>query len=91
MAYRILSTFDKRLRAAEAESQRSHGHARAHSPAATPSQSVRALGGATVIVCGTLILLLGPGPWLPATTGVAVVVGCYLAGALLFYSAVRQN
>jgi ubiquinone biosynthesis protein len=90
MAYRILSTFDKRLRAAEAESQRSHGHARAHSPAATPSQSVRALGGATVIVCGTLILLLGPGPWLPATTGVAVVVGCYLAGALLFYSAGRQ-
>ena len=90
MAYRILSTYDKRLRAAEAESMRSSGRARSQVPVASVCQSVRALGGATVVVCGTLILLLGPGPWLPATTGAALVVGCYLAGALLFYFAGRQ-
>jgi ubiquinone biosynthesis protein len=66
MAYRILSTYDKRLRAAEAESLRSHGRTAQQVSAATPNQSIRALGGATVLVCGTLILLLGPGPWLPA-------------------------
>ncbi|MFN2199606.1 MAG: hypothetical protein ACK2UO_00265, partial [Caldilineaceae bacterium] len=64
--------------------------ARSQVPVASVCQSVRALGGATVVVCGTLILLLGPGPWLPATTGAALVVGCYLAGALLFYFAGRQ-
>ncbi|WP_373508094.1 ubiquinone biosynthesis regulatory protein kinase UbiB [Thiocapsa sp.] len=90
MAYRILSTYDKRLRAAEAESLRNHGRGTNHAQSIATAQSVRALGGATVIVCGTLVLLLGPGPWLPATTGVALVAGCYLAGALLFFSAGRH-
>ena len=90
MAYRILSTYDKRLRAAEAGSFGDHGRNSGHDKAASTSQSVRALAGATVIVCGTLVLLLGPGPWLPATTGVALVAGCYMVGALLFFSAGRQ-
>jgi ubiquinone biosynthesis protein len=91
MAYRILSTYDKRLRAAEAESLRSHGRAAQQVSAATPNQSIRALGGATVLVCGTLILLLGPGPWLPATSGAALVGACYVGGAFLFFSALRAK
>jgi ubiquinone biosynthesis protein len=91
MAYRILSTYDKRLRAAEAGSLRNHGRNAGADQAAATSQSIRALGGATVIVCGTLVLLLGPGPWLTATTGVAFVAGCYIVGALLFYAAGRHT
>jgi ubiquinone biosynthesis protein len=90
MAYRILSTYDRRLRAAEAESQRAHGHGRLPPSVPTPTTSaVRALAGATVIVCGTLILLLGPGPWLASSTSLTLILGCYLGGALLFYSAAR--
>ncbi len=50
---------------------------------------VKALGGATFALCGTLVLLLGPGPWLHAEWALAVVVGCYLGGVWLFLSACR--
>ena len=91
MAYRILSTYDKRLRAAEAQALRADGQRR-QQPTTDPStQSIRALGGATVFVCGTLVLLLGPGAWLNATASLAVVTGCYLMGAFLFYSATKQT
>ena len=50
---------------------------------------VRALAGATAVLCGTLVLALGPGPWLPRELALALVAGSYLGGAWLFYSASR--
>jgi ubiquinone biosynthesis protein len=50
---------------------------------------VKALGGATCALCGTLVLLLGPGPWLHAEWALALVAGCYLGGVWLFLSAGR--
>ena len=50
---------------------------------------VKALGGATCALCGTLVLLLGPGPWLHAEWALALVAGCYLGGVWLFLSASR--
>jgi ubiquinone biosynthesis protein len=50
---------------------------------------VRALAGATAALCGTLVLALGPGPWLPHELALALVAGSYLGGAWLFYSASR--
>jgi ubiquinone biosynthesis protein len=47
------------------------------------------LGGATCALCGTLVLLLGPGPWLHAEWALALVAGCYLGGVWLFLSASR--
>jgi ubiquinone biosynthesis protein len=91
MAYRILSTYDKRLRAAEAEALRQGGRLTPPPRETLGTQGVRAMGGATVLVCGTLVLLLGPGPWLTATGGVALVGACYLLGGLLFYSALRTK
>ena len=50
---------------------------------------VRALAGATAALCGTLVLTLGPGQWLPHELALALVAGSYLGGAWLFYSASR--
>jgi ubiquinone biosynthesis protein len=54
-----------------------------------PSVAIKALGGATVALCGTLVLVLGPGPWLGDDLALALVGACYLGGAWLFVSAGR--
>jgi len=54
------------------------------------AQGVKALAGASVLVCATLLLLLGPGPWLSETLGLALVAAAYLGGAWLFLSAARS-
>lgn len=86
IAYRMLMTYDKRLRSAEAGQSAAQTH-----QIRSNSSSIKAIGGATVLICGTLVLLLGPGRWLPDTTGIALVAGCYLSGAWLFISAVRRT
>jgi ubiquinone biosynthesis protein len=86
IAYRMLMAYDKRMRMTEPAQGANHGSREALGAA----NSIRALGGATVIVCGTLVLLLGPGHWLRESLGAALVIGCYLAGALLFFSAARK-
>ncbi len=89
IAYRMLMAYDKRMRMTEsAQGGQQHGSREAQTLGATTS--IRALGGATIIVCGTLVLLLGPGHWLQDSLGAALVVGCYLAGALLFFTAARR-
>lgn len=87
IAYRMLMAYDKQLRMSEP----AHGrHQNSRESGAGFAHSVQALGGATVTVCGTLMLLFGPGHWLPASTGAALVIVCYLAGAILFFSAARK-
>jgi len=87
MAYRILSSYDRRLRLAESSHEINAERAR---QARTSGNAIRAIGGATVLVCGTLVLLLGPGHWLQEGVGVALVALCYLSGIWLFASASRR-
>lgn len=51
--------------------------------------SLKAIAGATFALCGTLVLVLGPGPWLPEQWAVALVVASYTGGSWLFLSASR--
>jgi ubiquinone biosynthesis protein len=51
--------------------------------------SIKAIGGATLALCGTLMLVLGPGPWLGQDPALTLVGACYLGGAWLFFSAGR--
>ncbi len=88
IAYRMLMTYDKRLR--EAESLREGRQASREPQPLSAANSIRALGGATVLICGTLVLLLGPGHWLRESVGAALVVTSYIAGGWLFYSAGRR-
>ncbi len=85
IAYRILMAYDKRLRGAETLQRSAHDHQHTSS-----NNSIKAIGGASALICGTLILLLGPGHWLAETTGIALAVVCYLSGAWLFVSATRR-
>ena len=48
---------------------------------------IRALGGVTLALCGTLMLVLGPGPWLHAEWALVLVGASYLSSAWLFLSA----
>jgi len=50
---------------------------------------LKAIAGATVVVCGTLVLVLGPGHWLPEQWAMALVLGSYAGGTWLFLSAGR--
>ena len=88
IAYRMLMAYDKRMRMDASPPGGNQGLREAQSLGA--ANSIRALGGATLIVCGTLVLLLGPGHWLQESLSAALVVICYLAGALLFFSATRR-
>ncbi|MFD2114013.1 ubiquinone biosynthesis regulatory protein kinase UbiB [Thiorhodococcus fuscus] len=89
VAYRMLMTYDKRLRAAE-HAHRSHQSSR-ENQSLNASGSARLIGGATLLVCGTLVLLLGPGQWLQDSVGAALVAFSYLIGAWLFVSAARSG
>lgn len=52
-------------------------------------QAHKAIAGATLALCATLVLVLGPGPWLPADWALALVLGAYSSAAWLFLSAAR--
>ena len=84
IAYRMLMAYDKRVRSAEVTEA-----ATRNGLASSSTSAVKAIGGATVLICGTLVLLLGPGHWLQDSMGVAIVVATYLAGGWLFFSAAR--
>jgi ubiquinone biosynthesis protein len=53
------------------------------------AMAVRAIAGATCALCGTLILLLGPGHWLPAQLALALVAAGWGGGAWLLLTAGR--
>lgn len=54
-----------------------------------PARVPRAIAGATLGLCGTLLLVLGPGPWLPVDWALAGVAGAYLGAAGLWFSSGR--
>ena len=87
VAYRMLMAYDKRLRTAEYAGTQLAQDNRPMSAAT----AIRVVAGATALVCGTLVLLLGPGHWLPDTAGTALVAVSYLAGTWLFVSAARNG
>jgi ubiquinone biosynthesis protein len=89
IAYRMLMAYDKRLRMTQPVLG-THQAAQNKQPLSSTS-TTQAIGGATVIVCGTLVLVLGPGHLLQESMGAVMVIGCYLTGALLFYFAARRT
>ncbi|NCA69121.1 MAG: ubiquinone biosynthesis regulatory protein kinase UbiB [Sphingobacteriia bacterium] len=91
MLYRIISSYDKQLRVAEAKAEGRHHHAKNPSAVtiAASAHTVRAISGAALLICGTLMLLFGPGPWLQPIAGLFLVAVCYLTGTLYLYTAVR--
>jgi ubiquinone biosynthesis protein len=85
VAHRILTAYDHQLRRAVAAA-----NAPQHSEEPTRVSSVRALAGATLAVCGTLVLTLGPGAWVqPPELALGLVGLCYLSGVWLFVAASR--
>ncbi|WP_242445569.1 hypothetical protein [Chromatium okenii] len=56
IAYRILMAYDKRLRTIEPVNKPTT------QPASAPVLS-QIISGATLLICGTLVLLFGPGQW----------------------------
>ena len=87
IAHRILTAYDQQLRHPAA----AHGaNGTRHGDEPTRGASARALAGATLAVCGTLLLTLGPGDWLqPPELALALVGLCYLSSAWLFVAASR--
>ncbi len=53
------------------------------------SDAPKAIAGGTLALCATLVMILGPGPWLPAQWALALVAGAYLGAAWLLFSATR--
>jgi ubiquinone biosynthesis protein len=49
----------------------------------------RGMAGGTLALCATLVLVLGPGPWLSIEWALALVIGAYLSAVWLFLSASR--
>jgi ubiquinone biosynthesis protein len=49
----------------------------------------RAMAGGTLALCATLVLVLGPGPWLSIEWALALVIGAYFSAVWLFLSASR--
>jgi ubiquinone biosynthesis protein len=86
IAHRIITAYDRQLR----HPVTANGTNGDRGDDAARIASVRALAGAALAVCGTLVLTLGPGPWLqPQELSLALVGLCYLSGAWLFVSASR--
>ena len=87
VAHRILTAYDHQLRRSVAANRANDTH-RGEEP--TRAATARALAAATLAVCGTLVLTLGPGDWLHPPELVLALVGlCYLSSAWLFVSAGR--
>jgi 2-octaprenylphenol hydroxylase (EC 1.14.13.-) len=86
VAYRMLMAYDKQVRSAKFDQARVREDQTAASEA-----MLKSIGGATLLICATLVLLLGPGHWLPEQAAAGVIVAAYLAGAWLFISAARVD
>lgn len=56
---------------------------------AGPAQVPRTIAGGTLALCGTLLLVLGPGPWLPMDWGLAMAVGAFLGAAWFLFLGIR--
>jgi ubiquinone biosynthesis protein len=54
-----------------------------------PFDTQKAMAGGTLALCATLVLVLGPGPWLSVKWALTLVVGAYLSALWLFLSASR--
>lgn len=54
-------------------------------------QAPKAIAAASLSLCATLIVLLGPGPWLPAEWALAAAVGAYAGALWLFLAATRKG
>lgn len=52
-------------------------------------QPPKAIAAATLALCATLVMVLGPGPWLQAEWALAAVVGAYVSAVWLFLTAAR--
>ncbi|QIK36717.1 ubiquinone biosynthesis regulatory protein kinase UbiB [Caldichromatium japonicum] len=85
VAYRMLMAYDKQLRHAEFERAKLQ---REESPS-TAAIALRAIGGATLVICATLILVLGPGQWLPEHLALVLMTLTYLVGGWLLIAAAR--
>ncbi|SDX36649.1 2-octaprenylphenol hydroxylase [Allochromatium warmingii] len=82
IAYRMLMAYDKQVRSAKFD------QAQEREDQATASNTlIKSIGGATLLICATLMLLLGPGLWLPEQIAAGLIAAAYLAGVWLFITA----
>lgn len=82
IAYRMLMAYDKQVRSAKFD------QAQEREDQATASNTlIKSIGGATLLICATLMLLLGPGHWLPEQIAAGLIAAAYLAGVWLFITA----
>jgi ubiquinone biosynthesis protein len=86
IAYRMLMAYDKQVRSAKFDQAQVRDH-----QATASGAMLKSIGGATLLICATLVLLLGPGHWLPEQAAAGVIAAAYLAGAWLFFSAARAG
>ncbi|TCT22824.1 ubiquinone biosynthesis regulatory protein kinase UbiB [Thiobaca trueperi] len=86
IAYRMLMAYDKQLRGATFDQAQVREH-----QATASGAMLKSIGGATLFVCATLMLLLGPGHWLPEQAAAGLIAAAYLAGVWLFFSAARAG
>jgi len=85
--HRILHAADLDARRTLAAAKTVNDHDRAAE--ARAGLSARALAGATLAVCGTLVLVLGPGQWLPPQLALGLVGASWFGGAWLLFSTGR--
>jgi len=86
IAYRMLMAYDKRVRGAKFDQARVR-----EDQASASGAMLKSIGGATLLICATLVLLLGPGHWLAEQAAAGLIAAAYLAGAWLFVSAARTG
>jgi ubiquinone biosynthesis protein len=87
VANRLLSDLEHRQAAGMGLYAKGAGGPRVGEPGQL--QAAKAIAGATLALCGTLVLLLGPGPWLQPGAALALMGGAYVGAAWLFLSAAR--
>ncbi len=86
IAHRLLHAADLEARRHFAES---NGAGARRAEEQGNGRTARAIGGAALALCGTLVLVLGPGPWLHQGTALGLVAASWLGGAWFLYSAGR--
>ena len=91
IAHRLLHAADLEARRRFAESNGASAARRGEEQGngRTARAIARAIGGSALALCGTLVLILGPGPWLHGGTALGLVAAAWLGGAWLLYSAGR--
>ena len=86
IAYRMLMAYDKQVRSAQFEQARER-----EDQATASNMLIKSIAGATLLICATLMLLLGPGHWLPEHVAAGLIAAAYLAGAWLLNAARARN